>query len=141
MKENPIIAYEIDGGYHYAETGKLNKNFLNGFLNDQLENYYLKNVAKIEVVRIPFLQTTIKKDKLEKCMTLRNPLDSHRRFDTGFKPDPDKVYYIHADLAQKHDHCAVAMSHVDKWVNVKIVKDYEQISPVVIVDADIFFLA
>jgi len=39
---------------------------LTATLNDQLENYYLKNVAKIEVVRIPFLQTTIKKDKLEK---------------------------------------------------------------------------
>ena len=75
------------------------------------------------------------KDKLEKCMTLRNPLDSHRRFDPGFKPDPDKTYYIHADLAQKHDKCAVAIAHVDKWVNIQVIKDYEQVAPIVVVDA------
>ena len=75
------------------------------------------------------------KDKLEKCMTLRNPLDTHRRFDPGFKPDPDKVYYIHADLAQKHDKCAVAIAHVERWVNIQVIKDYEQVAPIVIVDA------
>jgi len=75
------------------------------------------------------------KDKLEKCMTLRNPLDSHRMFDPGFKPDPEKVYYVHADLAQKHDKCAVAIAHVDKWVNIQVIKDYEQVAPIVIVDA------
>jgi hypothetical protein len=75
------------------------------------------------------------KDKLEKCMNTRNPLDSFRRFDESFKPDPDKVYYIHADLAQKHDKCAVAIAHVDKWVNIQVIKDYEQVAPIVIVDA------
>ena len=75
------------------------------------------------------------RDKLEKCMSLRNPIDSNKRFDSSFKPDPEKIYYIHADLAQKHDKCAVAIAHVDKWVNVQVLKDYEQISPVVIVDA------
>jgi len=75
------------------------------------------------------------KDKLERCMTLRNPVDSHRRFDPAFTPDPDKVYYVHADLAQKHDKCAVAIAHVDKWVNIQVIKDYEQVAPIVIVDA------
>lgn len=75
------------------------------------------------------------KDKLEKCMTLRNPLDSHRRFDPGFKPDPEKSYYIHADLAQKHDKCAVAIAHVERWVNIQVIKDYEQVAPIVVVDA------
>ena len=75
------------------------------------------------------------RDKLEKCMSLRNPIDNNKRFDSSFKPDPEKIYYIHADLAQKHDKCAVAIAHVDKWVNVQVLKDYEQISPVVVVDA------
>jgi hypothetical protein len=75
------------------------------------------------------------KDKLEKCMTLRNPVDNFRRFDESFKPDPEKIYYIHADLAQKHDKCAVAIAHVDKWVNIQVIKDYEQVAPMVIVDA------
>ncbi len=74
-------------------------------------------------------------DKVRKCMSIRNPLDNFRRFEENFKPDPEKVYYIHADLAQKHDKCAVAIAHVEKWVNVQVIKDYEQISPVVVVDA------
>ena len=79
------------------------------------------------------------KDKLEKCMTLRNPIDSNKRFDESFKPDPDKIYYVHADLAQKHDKCAVAIAHVDKWVNLQVVKDYEQVAPIIIVDAVVWW--
>ncbi len=74
-------------------------------------------------------------EKVRSCMTIRNPLDQFRRFENNFKPDPDKIYYVHADLAQKHDKCAVAIAHVDKWVNVQVIKNYEEISPVVIVDA------
>jgi hypothetical protein len=74
-------------------------------------------------------------DKVRACMTLRNPIDSFRRFEEAFKPDPEKVYFVHADLAQKHDKCAVAIAHVDKWVNIQVIKDYQQISPIVIVDA------
>ena len=79
------------------------------------------------------------KDKLERCMTLRNPIDNNKRFDESFVPDPDKVYYVHADLAQKHDKCAVAIAHVDKWVNLQVVKDYEQVAPIIIVDAVVWW--
>ena len=74
-------------------------------------------------------------EKVRSCMTLRNPVDNFRRFDEAFKPDPDKVYYVHADLAQKHDKCAVAIAHVDKWVNIQVINNYEQVAPVVVVDA------
>jgi len=74
-------------------------------------------------------------DKVRACMSIRNPLDTFRRFEENFKPDPEKIYFVHADLAQKHDKCAVAIAHVEKWVNVQVIKDYEQISPVVVVDA------
>ena len=75
------------------------------------------------------------RDKVQQAMSIRNPIDSVRRFEETFKPDPDKVYYVHADLAQKHDKCAVAIAHVEKWVNIQVVKDYEQIAPIVVVDA------
>jgi hypothetical protein len=74
-------------------------------------------------------------DKVRDAMTLRNPLDNFRRFDPGFKPNPDTKYYVHADLAQQHDKCAVAIAHVDKWVEMQILKDYNQVVPVVVVDA------
>ena len=72
-------------------------------------------------------------------MTGRNPIDNFKRFDEAFKPDPNKTYYVHADLAQKHDKCAVAIAHVEKWVNVQVIKDYEQVSPIVIVDAVVWW--
>ena len=75
------------------------------------------------------------RDKVQNAMSIRNPLDHYRRFDETFKPDPDKIYFVHADLAQKHDKCAVAIAHVDKWVNIQVIKDYQQIAPVVVVDA------
>jgi len=75
------------------------------------------------------------KEKLEHCMTSRNPIDEFRRFDPGFTPDPNKTYYVHADLAQRHDKCAVAIAHVEKWVNLQVIKDYEQVAPIVVVDA------
>jgi hypothetical protein len=74
-------------------------------------------------------------EKVRGCMTARNPLDNFRRFDSSFSPDPNKVYYVHADLAQKHDKCAVAIAHVEKWVSVQVIKDYEQVAPIVVVDA------
>jgi hypothetical protein len=74
-------------------------------------------------------------EKVRSAMNIRNPLDFIRRFEDTFVPDPDKIYYVHADLAQKHDKCAVAIAHVDKWVNIQIIKDYQQIAPVVVVDA------
>jgi len=78
-------------------------------------------------------------DKVRACMTIRNPIDNSKRFDETFKPDPDKKYYVHADLAQKHDKCAVAIAHVEKWVSVQVMKDYEQVVPMVIVDAVVYW--
>lgn len=75
------------------------------------------------------------REKLEQSMTHRNPIDNYRRFDSAFEPDPEKIYFVHADLAQKHDKCAVAIAHVDKWVEIKSFNDYKQIVPFVIVDA------
>jgi hypothetical protein len=74
-------------------------------------------------------------EKLRSCMTTRNPIDNFKRFDESFKPDPNKKYYVHADLAQKHDKCAVAIAHVEKWVNIQVINNYEQVAPIVVVDA------
>ena len=62
-------------------------------------------------------------------------VDSYGRFADSFQPDPEKAYYIHVDLAQKHDHCAVALSHVQGWVTMKIGEQYKEAAPRVIVDA------
>jgi hypothetical protein len=62
-------------------------------------------------------------------------VDSYGRFDDDFKPNPDRTYFMHVDLAQKHDHCAVALAHVEGWVTMKIGEQYKEAAPRVVVDA------
>jgi hypothetical protein len=79
------------------------------------------------------------KDMLEKAMILPNPIDSFKRIEERWKPEEDIRYFLHADLAQKHDKCAIAIAHVDKWVQVRTFNDYTQIHPFVIVDAVVWW--
>lgn len=76
------------------------------------------------------------REKIEKAFNnMAMPVDQFGRLEDWFIPDPDKEYYLHVDLAQKHDHCAVSMAHVQKWVNVKVTDTYSQPAPIVEVDA------
>ena len=76
------------------------------------------------------------REKIEKAFNNAHlAVDQFGRLEEWFRAEADKKYYIHVDLAQKHDHCAVSMAHVDKWVNVKITNDYSQPAPIVVVDA------
>lgn len=76
------------------------------------------------------------REKIEKAFSRTYyAVDQFGRLEEWFKPEEDKKYFIHVDLAQKHDHCAVSLAHVDKWVNVKVTNDYSQPAPIVVVDA------
>jgi len=79
------------------------------------------------------------KDKLERVMSLHNPVDNFKRIEPVFQPQEDVQYFLHADLAQKHDKCAIAIAHVDKWVQVRTFNDYTQVHPFVIVDAIVWW--
>ena len=74
------------------------------------------------------------RDKLELAMSLPNPVDKFKRIEPRWEPNPDFTYFVHADLAQKHDKCAVAISHVEKWVEMKSFNDYTQVVPMVVTD-------
>lgn len=57
------------------------------------------------------------KQKVEAAFArIRSPFNEDWSFREEFKSDPEKLYFIHADLAYKHDRAAVAMAHVDKWI-------------------------
>lgn len=73
-------------------------------------------------------------DALKERMLFRNPVDERHRIDVSWRPKDDTIYYIHADLAQKMDRAAVAVAHVEKWVNLGKIMDQEQIAPIVVVD-------
>lgn len=75
------------------------------------------------------------REKIEACFNQAyNGVDDQGRFQDFFIPQEGKDYFIHVDLAQKHDHCAVAMSHVDRWVHIKSFLDHNVVSPFVVVD-------
>jgi hypothetical protein len=76
------------------------------------------------------------REKVEKAFNnTALAVDNFGRIEEWFKPKEDTRYFIHVDLAQKHDHCAVALAHVERWVNVKVTNEYSQPAPIVSVDA------
>lgn len=80
------------------------------------------------------------REKIEMAFSdLSLAVDGFGRFEEWFTPQEDKDYYIHVDLAQKHDHCAVSMAHIEKFVSVKVTDTYSQPAPIVKVDAVMYW--
>lgn len=76
------------------------------------------------------------REKVETAFSLpQSAHDENWRFRESFRPRPGKDYYIHVDLAYKHDHCAVAMAHVDGWEKIRFGNEYSEPAPRVVVDA------
>lgn len=56
------------------------------------------------------------------------------RYRHDFAPDPDVLYFVHVDLAQKHDRAAVALAHVDRWVAKQTTGGRTEPAPMIKVD-------
>jgi hypothetical protein len=72
--------------------------------------------------------------KIEKAFSGQSTLNEDNSFRESFKPDPEKRYYVHVDLARVHDHAAVALAHVEKWEQRNIGGKMTEPAPVVVVD-------
>ena len=139
--EDHIISYKLEGVFALCRpTWDMNPtrpidNFKNAFLRnkpDAMMRFACKPGKGTETF---FRQP----DKIEKALSIRNPIDDAKRLDFNFQPDPNKTYFVHADLAQQVDKCAVAISHVEKWVTVRTFLDHEQIVPFVVTDAIVWW--
>ena len=75
------------------------------------------------------------REKIEAAFVQKNGVDEKGIFENHFQPEDDKTYFVHVDLAQKHDHCAVALAHVDHWVSLKVAGQMKDAAPKVVVDA------
>ena len=76
------------------------------------------------------------KEAIEAAFVTQNGVDENGIFLDKFRPEIGVKYFVHVDLAQKHDHCAVALGHVEKWVDVSIgAVGYNEIHPLVKIDA------
>lgn len=75
-------------------------------------------------------------DKVEAAFSRGNGVDNQGVFHPNFQPKDDVKYFMHVDLAQKHDKCAVAMGHVDKWLQYDVGSSgYQEYLPLVVIDA------
>ncbi|WXW92591.1 terminase large subunit [Streptomyces phage Enygma] len=75
------------------------------------------------------------KEKVEAAFCRPNPIDEDGTYSPDFVPKEGVRYYVHVDLAQKHDRCAVALAHVEKFVQKKIGGQLNEVLPFVVVDA------
>lgn len=77
------------------------------------------------------------KEKIANAFAITNGVDEDGVFLDKLQAKPDTDYFIHVDLAQKHDRCAVALGHVESWKEVGIGSEtgYKETLPVVIIDA------
>lgn len=72
---------------------------------------------------------------IDESFVKMNGVDEDGIFHQSFQPKEDTPYYVHVDLAQKHDYCAVAIAHVEKWVSINVGTEYAELHPLVVVDA------
>lgn len=73
-------------------------------------------------------------EQVDAALNRQNGVLEDGTFAEWFKPDPTKEYYIHVDLAKKHDNCVVSMAHVDKWERHDYGGGLTEPVPTVIVD-------
>ena len=75
------------------------------------------------------------REKIEHAFRATNGVGVDGRFEEIFQPDGDKRYYVHVDLARLHDRCAVALAHVDHFMQRDIGGSMTEPAPYVKVDA------
>lgn len=75
-------------------------------------------------------------EKAAEAFSQLNGVDGDGIFHPKFQPKENTLYFMHVDLAQKHDKCAVALAHVDKWISYKVpASELVEYLPLVVVDA------
>src|SRR6266542_3401718 len=75
------------------------------------------------------------KQAIDDSFVTHNGVDEDGIFLESFRPKDGIKYFVHVDLAQKHDHCAVAIAHVEKWVEVSVGNIYAETHPLIKIDA------
>lgn len=73
-------------------------------------------------------------EAVQNSFVTSNGIDDYGTFLDSFVPKKDTKYFIHVDLAQVHDRCAIAMSHVSDWKNINIGSGQPLLHPVVTID-------
>lgn len=74
-------------------------------------------------------------ESIDEFSNFGNGVDETGAFYESFRPKEDTKYYIHVDLARKHDRCVVSMAHVAGWRTSSMgIQGETELVPVVKVD-------
>ncbi len=73
-------------------------------------------------------------NKIDNTFSLPPAIEEGMAFQEWFRPKDETRYFMHVDLAQKNDRCAVAMAHVDSWIHTAYVMGNHYYDPVIVVD-------
>jgi len=76
------------------------------------------------------------KDKLEAAFPpgIDGPFDEDWNWRRTLRPDENRKYYIHVDLAYRHDRAAVAIASVEDWVTIKYSESVRHRAPIIKID-------
>jgi len=133
-----IITYKEDGVFAIKRPSwDVNPtitihDFKNDFYNDPVDTLSRFACMPPEAIDAFFKS----REKIEKAFSsLETPFDDSWRFRDKFKPLEGRDYYVHVDLAYKHDRAAVALAHVETWIKTQITAEYAEPMPLVKIDA------
>jgi hypothetical protein len=133
-----IISYKLPRVFALKRTSwEVNPTkSIHSYTRDFFENY-IDALSRFACMPPESIDAFFKdKQKVERAFNGLNGVDNDTgQFRTGFDPDPKKRYYVHVDLAKKHDHCAVTMAHVEGWEKKEFAGRISEPSPVIKVDA------
>lgn len=148
MHGNEItVEWDEDHILRYKEPGTFALRRPSWYVNPtkRIENYtrdFFKDMGEA-LTRFACMPTASKEDaffpakeKLDSAFVLDNAMDENGVFLSTFTPQPGTKYFVHVDLAQKHDRCAVSMAHVDAWTDKSIHGlNYHETLPTVVIDS------
>jgi len=138
-EEDHVVSYREDGVYALKRpTWEVNPTIEIDDLKSDFLRDYQDALSRFACMPPEAIDAFFKdRSKIEKAFPddMVGPFRDDWSWRSWFTPDKNRNYYIHVDLAYKHDRAAVAMASVDKWVTVKYGDGVEHHAPKVRVDA------
>lgn len=135
-EEDHIVHYERPGVFAMRRpTWEVNPNksiedFKDAFLTDPSDALGRFAAMPPDMIDAYFPS----REKIEKAFSsYRSNIDGGF-LSNDFKYDESKEYFIHVDLAQLHDRCAVAMSHIEGYTRLSFGGGHEMLAPRIVVD-------
>ena len=136
-EEDHVVGYRMPGTFALKRpTWEVNptkpiESFKHAFFRDKIEALSRFGCMPPDTIYGLFKD----RDRLESTFMGHNGVNEAGMFSPLFLPRENTRYFMHVDLAKKHDRCVVAMAHVEGWVAQNMGFQRTEPMPQIIVDA------